>query len=264
MRKKFDGYYYKHQKGKHTLSVIAGKSDSERFIQIITADFSYKVPDDGKSQFTEKGIHLDIQSPQLSLFGDILYGALSPICYDIMGPFQYVPMECKHGIISMYHKLTGWVILNGTLIDFTGGIGYIEKDSGTSFPSSYLWVQANDFDEKCSIMASVAVIPFLRFHFNGCICIIQYRGREYRLATYLGVKIISCTPNKIVLKQGHYKLIIDIRNRKGNSLAAPCGGEMTRFITETVSCMAGFRFYWKNQRIFSLKSQHASFECDGF
>ena len=78
-----------------------------------------------------------------------------------MGPFKYFPMECRHGIISMRHTLEGRLKLNGKEIDFTNGLGYIEKDSGRSFPSSYVWVQANDFDEPCSIMASVADIPFL-------------------------------------------------------------------------------------------------------
>ena len=33
-------------------------------------------------------------------------------------------------------------------IDFTNGVGYIEGDSGTSFPESYVWVHCNDFSEK--------------------------------------------------------------------------------------------------------------------
>lgn len=112
----FDGYYYKHQKGNHTLCLIAGQSASEKFIQVITNDFSEKVP-------------------------------------------------------------------------FTKGN-----------PSSYLWIQANDFQMPCSIMAAVADIPFFGLHFRGCICIIQCMGREYRLATYLGVRVLLCTRNRLVLQ----------------------------------------------------------------
>ena len=48
---------------------------------------------------------------------------------DRMGPFKYFPMECRHRIISMRHTLEGRLKLNGKEIDFTNGLGYIEKDS---------------------------------------------------------------------------------------------------------------------------------------
>lgn len=121
----------------------------------------------------------------------------------------------------MKHTLKGAVMLNGERIDFSGGTGYIEKDSGRSFPSEYTWIQANDFPEDASIMAAAAKIPFLGMHFQGCICIIQYQGIEYRLATYLGVKIVKCTPNRILLKQGKYALKIRIKNENSRELAAP-------------------------------------------
>ena len=38
------------------------------------------------------------------------------------------------------------------------GLGYAEKDSGTSFPRSYLWMQCNDFSEPCSVMVSICLL----------------------------------------------------------------------------------------------------------
>lgn len=258
----FEGYYYKHQKGDNVLSLIVGKSNTEEFIQIITNDFSCDVPFIGENSFSKKGVKLNIQTDKVTLIGEISYKDLTPIKYDIMGPFKYFPMECRHGIISMYHKLSGKVILNGIEIDFTDGIGYIEKDSGTSFPSSYVWVQANDFTDKCSVMASVANISFMKFSFKGCICVIIYNGVEYRLATYLGVKVLLCTRNKIILKQGKCKLIIKIDENAGHRLNAPNSGEMTRTIIETASCSAEFTFYIKDKLIFNKKSNHTSFEFE--
>ncbi|MDD4690121.1 MAG: tocopherol cyclase family protein [Eubacteriales bacterium] len=258
----FEGYYYKHQKGDNVLSLIVGKSNTEEFIQIITNDFSCNVPFIGNNKFSSMGVKLDIQTDKVTLTGEIAYEKLTPIKYDIMGPFKYFPMECRHGVISMYHKLSGRVILNGIEIDFTDGIGYIEKDSGTSFPSSYVWVQANDFTDKCFIMASVANIPFMKISFRGCICVIMYNGTEYRLATYLGAKILTCTRNRIIIKQGKYKLIIKIKENTGYKLNAPSGGEMTRTIIETASCSANFTFYIKGKLIFTKKSNHTSFEFE--
>lgn len=270
MKNYFEGYYFKHQKGDDTLCLIVGQSNSEKFIQVITNDFSKKLSftednDDffvKGSFFSSKGIILNLKAEGFSLTGKIRYREISPIKYDIMGPFRYFPMECQHGVISMFHRLEGRVILNGKEIDFTNGKGYIEMDSGCSFPSSYVWIQANDFEKPCSIMVSVANIPFYGLHFRGCICVIQYRGKEYRLATYLGVKVILCTKNRIILKQGKYVLDIRVQGKNGQSLAAPINGEMERTIIENASCPAEFSFYEKEKLIFRLKTRHASFEYE--
>lgn len=262
MGKHFDGYYYKHQKGNRTLCLIVGRTDTEKFIQVITEGLAVKVPYTRGNVFGKSGVLLDIQTPQISLRGAIRYRGLSPIKYDIMGPFRFFPMECKHGIISMRHSLVGSVLLNGERIDFTGGTGYIEKDSGRSFPSDYVWVQANDFKEPASIMAAVATIPFCGLRFRGCICVIQYRGREYRLATYLGARVRVCTRNKLILQQGKYKLEVRIKSGKGLELSAPQNGKMVRTIHEAASCPAEFRFYIEGRKVFCLFSQHSGFEYE--
>lgn len=263
MKQYFEGYYLKHQKDGITLCLITGRTNKENFIQVVTNDFSVRLPFNKGISFSRKGVILNIRTPKLSLIGKIRYHGLSPIRYDIMGIFKFFKMECRHGIVSMEHRLEGSIVLNGEIIDFTGGKGYIEKDSGCSFPSSYTWIQANDFDEPCSIMAAIAAIPFGCLHFRGCICIIQYHGREYRLATYLGVRVLSCSKNRIVLKQGKYRLEIAIKEYHGHRLAAPRNGEMTRTIREAASCPATFSFYKKEKVIFRLESRYASFEWEG-
>lgn len=262
MEKGFDGYYFKHQKGDKTLCIIVGESESDGFIQVITNDFSEQVSFTKGNIFSRKGIALNINTPRLSLNGRLRYIGLSPIKYDIMGPFKLFPMECSHGIISMYHRLEGKVVLNGEVIDFTGGIGYIEKDGGCSFPSSYMWVQANDFVTPCSVMAAVADIPFCGLHFRGCICIVQYMGREYRLATYLGVRVLACTDGRLILKQGKYRLEIKVGDTDRHELSAPTNGQMTRIIRESASCPAEFAFYIREKAVFRLHSEHASFEYE--
>ncbi len=153
-------------------------------------------------------------------------------------------------------------MFNGQEIDFTGGKGYIESDRGVSFPSSYLWIHANDFSCPCSIMAAVARIPFCGFHFQGCICVVHYQGKEFRLATYLGVKIICCTSSRLVLKQGSKRLEIDLHGQEGYQLAAPSRTGMNRDITEAAAVPARFRFYQKETLLFDLFSQQTSFEYE--
>lgn len=240
-----------------------GQTQRTQFIQVITNDFSVRVPFQKGNYFSNKGIRLQIKAPGLSLSGIILYGELSPIRYDIMGPFRFFPMECRHEIISMRHLLLGSVRLNHETYDFTGGIGYIEGDSGCSFPTTYTWVQANDFKSPCSVMASVAAIPFWGLRFRGCICIVQYKGREYRLATYLGVRVLVCTPGHIILRQGSYTLDIKINTGKSLPLSAPQDGKMVRTIRETASCPAEFRLSHRGNTIFHLFTKHAGFEYEG-
>lgn len=258
----FTGQYYKHQKGDKTLSVIAGQTRREGFIQVITDEASVRVPFEKGNHFSNQGIVLQVRSPGLTVSGEIRYGALSPIAYDIMGPFRFFPMECRHGVVSMRHRLFGSMIVNGERWDFNGGTGYMEMDSGRSFPSEYTWIQANDFPGKASIMAAAAEIPFCGVRFKGCICIIQYGGREYRLATYLGARVVLCTAKQIVLVQGPYRLEIRVGVHKGRCLAAPQDGRMSRTVREAVSCPAEFRFYIRGKQQFHFFSESASFESD--
>ena len=279
MSRRFEGWYYKHQANagvagsNKSLAVIPGKASDSAFVLVINDSKSYHIPYPlseyhkdsslirvGSNTFTCSGISLDIQRPELNLSGDVMYTGLTPINGDIMGPFKFFPMECRHGVLSMNHSLRGEVIIDGKMLNFTGGKGYIESDSGRSFPKWYTWVQCNAFDADCSIMASVARIPFYGLRFWGCICVVWLNGREYRLATYKGVKILRCQKGAIELKQGRYRLIISIDESAGQQLPAPHSGKMSRFIRETLSCPAHFRFMDGDSCLFDGRSDFTSYE----
>lgn len=278
----FEGWYFKHQGKAHTVSFIPGvnfdmKGKKSAFVQVITdtASFYLEYPylcfhaSDHKmslqienNKFSDSGIEINIQTSAIHCTGTIKYESLLSPESDIMGPFRFFPlMECKHGIISMGHSLKGSLLLNNEKIDFDGGIGYIEKDWGTSFPKNYLWVQCNDFGGvPCSVMVSIAKVPFCGRCFNGCICIVNYNGAEYRLATYKGVQIIRYDETGFVLKQGEYVFTADILSQNSQSLVAPQSGSMLRTIHESASGCARFHLYKQNKLLFDLQSNHAGFE----
>ncbi len=260
MSKYFKGYYYKHQKGANILSVIAGETSEEKFLQVITKEDSYYIPHQNGCTFSGNGMNIDTKHKNICLKGKVTYSNITPIKYDIMGPFKFIPMECKHEIVSMNHRVDGGFTLNGKFLDFTNGNGYIEGDKGTSFPRSYLWVQCNNFEQRYSIVASVADIPLGLMHFKGCICNINYLGKEYRLATYLGARVIQLTRNKLIVKQRKYELVVDILNPTGQKLVAPVCGKMDKHIYEDISCTAVFRFYIKGQKLFDITNSFTSFE----
>ncbi len=284
----FEGWYFKHQNEDTVLAFIPGHSIDEKgmkqpFLQIIWNENSYSLDFSQEDYLVEKrkkriilgdnifstgGLKLDIHTNEINIQGVIRYGQLSPIHYSIMGPFQLVPyMECRHEIISMSHTLRGSLKVNGKVLDFTGEYGYIEGDRGMSFPRDYLWLQCNRFKEKASVMLSVAHIPFAGHSFQGCICLIQYQGKEYRLATYLGVKVICKRDTAVILRQGKYtlKIFLTNRNRKRTSgfshkLLAPDQGKMVRSIIEEHLLLARFLLYKEEELIFDLTSDHVSFE----
>jgi len=278
-KNRFEGWYFKHQAGGKSLALIPGRGADGAFVWVITDDGAYHIRYPlydyhkrhvgpgifnlkiGGNTFSPSGVTVDIHRPGLTLIGEIAYSNITPIGSDIMGPFKYFPMECRHGIVSMSHLLNGEIILNGEKQSYTHGKGYIESDSGRSFPSEYTWVHCNDFAvADCSIMASVARIPFYGLRFWGCICVVWINGREYRLATYKGVKILRCEPGAMTLKQGKYQLDITAQPREGHQLPAPRNGKMSRFIRENLSCPAQFLFTEGDRCLFDGRSNYASYE----
>lgn len=273
LRNTFEGRYFKHQKGNTSIAFIPGRCKDAAFIQVITNNqscfFSYPLSEYqntgaihiGGNVFSDQGIHVDINQDGARITADVEYGPLTPIRSDIMGPFRFIPMQCRHGILSMRHDLSGSVRMNDQTFDFTEGVGYMEEDSGRSFPNAYLWLHC--VNQDCSVMLSIADIPFCGFHFRGCLCAIYYMGREYRLATYLGVRT-QCTQDTIVLRQGKLRLEARISAPDGQSLFAPRKGKMNRIIKECILCYVFISFYENNRVVFKIEQGPTSFERVNF
>jgi len=280
----FEGWYFKQQKGGITLSLIPGISmdgagNKTAFIQVISHDGAFYIEypfstfraDEkrlditvGGSRFASEGIHLDIRTRTLTAAGVLRFEALTPISYDIMGPFRFLPgMECSHGVISMRHRVTGEVRINGHTLGFDGGTGYIESDWGHSFPNSYLWTQCNTFDGRSTaVMASAADIPFGGLHFRGCICVVRDGEREYRLATYLGTGVSLYERDRLALEGPFCSFEARLLSGAPQLLRAPGSGAMSRGIHEHVACPVQYRFYIRDRLVFDLQSASASFEFD--
>lgn len=284
----FEGWYLKHQNSRQTLSLIPSVHISESgersaFLQIVTNSAAYNIAYPyrafcaagsrfavkvGGNIFTSKGIRLCVNRPEVSCSGIISYNTFTPPNGDAMGPFRFLPfLPCNHGVLSLHHNLRGKITLNGEKYDFDNGVGYIEKDWGRSFPKRYMWLHCNQFKnaEKCSIMASVAELPagVCSKTFWGCLCTILYGGREYRIATYNGGKIILADENLMILRRGEYVLKIKVKKQDVLPLFAPKSGKMARKIYEAPACPADFTLYRGDCVVFSLQSDCASYEFAG-
>lgn len=278
MRDSFYGWYLKCQSDTQTLAVIPAVHKAGRkrtcSIQIITNDGAWTVTLSGKSyrrtgknifigknRFGENGIYLDIDTQNITAKGRLYFGALTPLKYDIMGPFSLVPfMECRHSVLSMKHWVLGKMCINGQEYSFYNGRGYWEGDEGRSFPKKYAWTQCNFKDG--SLMLSVADIPIAGLNFTGVIGVILWRGRQYRFATYLGARVVKKRNGIIRIVQGNMSLDVYLIKSDKKALMAPSNGDMVRTIHESVVCTAAYRFKKGNRTIFNFKTDSASFEYE--
>lgn len=288
----FEGWYFKNTNGNCSIAFIPGininTEESSAFIQVITDEFSYFVNysiDDfkfndepfyiriGNNYFSLDNIHIDINDEEqnLRIYGDIKYSDIVNIDTNflypnIMGLFSYVPfMECNHAIINMKSKVSGLISINDKKIKFDGGVGYIEKDWGCSFPKSYIWCQGNNFGKRdASFMLSIADIPFKVLHFEGIICVLIIGNKEYRFATYNNDKLVKYEVNEkflnVILKKGHYYLEIKSENTKGLKLIAPVKGKMNKGILESISSTINVTLMKDDKIIFSDTSINSGLE----
>ena len=274
----FYGWYFKCQSATQTLSIIPAvhKSGQKRScsIQIITENHTWNVDfpvsafhrtggniQIGRNRFGERGILLAIHTPELKIHGKLNFGPLSPLKYDIMGPFSIFPfLECRHCVLSMQHSVYGRLYMNGQEYLFRDAFGYWEGDQGRSFPKEYAWTQCSFPDG--SLMLSVADVPIAGFHIRGIIGVVLWKGREYRLATYLGARAVQVQDGKLRIIQGNMELEARLLEPASNPLKAPANGGMTRTIHESAACRAFYRFRKGGNTLFSFKTNRASFEYE--
>lgn len=287
----FQGWYFKCSVQGETISVIVGSAQEkvkEAFIQVILSKEkkSYYIPYPlevfkydkepfririGDNIFTKEFMYLDIETESLNLKGCIYFEQLTPLpqhflCKDLMGPFGYLPfMECYHDVLSMNHYLRGILALNGRKIDFTGGKGYIEGDSGNSFPSHYVWAQCNHFkDPSLSVMLAVADIPFVGMRFTGFLCVMSIKGHVRIFTTYTGAQLELIKAGKdwvmVQIKQGKERIRLTMYHKKGNELKAPYKGAMQDTVYETLDAEMDLQMYYKGDLKVDVEGTQVAFE----
>ncbi len=270
-RNYFEGWYFKmtDREMNDTIAVIPGiaygtaPEESHSFVQVLVAgkcktyyvkydisDFKYKGDrfevTIGDNYFSHSEIRLDISNDQLVMKGRLAFRNVVPFPKSIlkpgiMGPFSYVPfMECHHGIVNIHHEISGQLSMMGSIIDFSGGCGYIEKDWGSSFPEAWIWLQSNHFgSDDVTLMFSVAKIPWLGRFFMGLISFIRIKQEIIFFATYNSTKITSLKYQddrlSILLQGRNHKMCINARHSGKGVLKAPKKGAMQGEVSESIS-----------------------------
>jgi hypothetical protein len=263
LRRYFEGWYFKQVDASESraVSVIPGVSYSEdgstrhAFVQVVPSSgeeahyFTFPVEDFasdrgspfairvGANAFSPEGLALDLKDGAHEVSGRLTFGPWSPwpvkaLSPGIMGWYRFVPgMETYHGVMSMDHSVSGWLTVDGDRIDFDGGRGYVEKDWGRSFPSSWIWAQTNTFDRPgTSLTLSVAKIPWMTGAFVGHIAGLLLDGRLHRFATYTGARLTCIETGageaRIALSDEREELDVVLRGSRALILKAPVLGSM--------------------------------------
>jgi hypothetical protein len=232
----------------------------------------------GESRFTAKGMELHLDNEDGNFHGELEYGPFTALPQSllspgVMGPFAFVPfMECRHGLVSLDHPVSGSFSANGRPVSLGSpekpGRGYIEKDWGSSMPSSWIWTQSNNFAQAGdSFMLSIANIPWLGFSFAGFLCVGRLGGRFLREATYTGARLehlqIDDSLVSIVIVRGKYSLELEATRSRGGLLRAPVNGSLTRRIAESVDAALKLRWTEKGKTIFEGQATGVGLELVG-
>jgi hypothetical protein len=199
----------------------------------------------GPNRFSASGIHLGIDDGQRRITADVVLGTtdpwpVRPWSPGVMGPYAFIPaMECNHGVLSFDHRLDGTLAIDGTRIDLDGGRGYLEKDWGAAFPAGYVWMQSNHFATVgTSLVASIAIVPWLRSAFPGFLVGLRQDGELHRFATYTGARTeaLSLTDEQVewTVTDRHRRLEIRAHRAAAGLLLGPTRERMESRVGETM------------------------------
>ncbi len=293
-RKYFEGWYFKvvSKDERHAFAFIPGISFGEdgtahAFIQVLngkkcTAEYhDYEAKDfqPSSERFELKlgdnffsGDKIKLKVPGIS--GELNFKNTTPWpkmlgAPGIMGWYSFVPfMQCFHGVVSMHHLIEGALEIDGETIDFTGGIGYIEKDWGQSFPKAYVWMQTNHFDAgvPVSMMGSAAHIPWLGNYFVGFIGGFWLEDRLFKFATYTGAKKyleIGEETVQLIFKNRKTELRINAQKGPSGELISPLLGDMKGKINESLQATAETQLLENGKIIFEGIGRNVGLEVAG-
>ena len=295
----FEGWYYRlvNAREDKRYAVIVGiflGSDAHAFIQVLeghtrqTAYHSFPVEQFqaetqrfavrlGENEFSHDRLKLALdRTGELGqLKGELRFSGIHawPVRWHApgaMGFFGWLPfLECNHGVLSFNHEIHGSLDVDGDSVNFEGGRGYMEKDWGKSFPSAYIWMQSNHFDDpQASLMASVARVPLLGMTMRGFIVGLRIGESLHDFSTYSGARIekLTFSEDHITwrLRKGNLRLEIEATRAAGGVIFGPTiQNGMGKRVDETLDATINVRLLEGKRVLFEGNGRHAGLEVNG-
>ncbi|MDA3936433.1 MAG: tocopherol cyclase family protein [Actinomycetota bacterium] len=291
----FEGWYFKFVDAatNHPIAVIPGvaldptDATSHSFVQLIrsggrTSYWEYAADEFcfatdrfeievGNNSFSSAGLSLDLDGDAGHVNGEVTFTEWSPwpvraFSPGIMGWYRFVPfMETYHGVLSMDHGVSGSLSVDGAVLDYEGGRGYVEKDWGRSFPSAWVWAQSNHFETLgTSISVSVARIPWMGSSFVGYIVGLLHEGTLHRFTTYNGARVRKFSlhdgRSAMTLTRGDLTLDLIIEGTQPGKLRSPVLGEMDGVTWESLDATVSTTLRRGGNVLFQGIGSHAGAE----
>ena len=242
-----------------SFAFIKSYANEGNALQLILKEKSYVIDDTDSIQVHDNIVIFNVNQDDLCIEGRLELDEFHPLKHKVMGPFTYLPMQCSHEIYSMFHRVDGTIIINGITQSFDNNLGYIEGDSGTSFPDRYIWY--NSITSEATITLAIATIPLFGFiHFKGILCFIKTKDDEYRFCTYNCAKAKLISEKQIIVKKGKYRFILDIPELSGHDLKAPVNGNMSRYIKENLCIPTKYKLLFNNKVLLEKEDELSSLE----
>ncbi len=268
----FEGWYYKinDKENKYSFAFIPGISKGEiveeghSFIQVIdgykhtstylkftkdnfrtnTKPFSIEI---NNNIFSLKELKLNHYDKDIHLVGSLRFidsikwpdSWLNP---GSMGFYNYlVFMECYSHVCCLDGNIVGKLLINNEEIDFTGGKVYIEKNWGSKFPESYIWVQANGFlDTSAALSMSLGRVPLWFKHFNGFLTAFAFDKKIYKFTTMnhskKNLEFINNHDVRVIFEKDNLELRIETMSKTTDfiDLKGPSGSKMNLEVKESI------------------------------
>ncbi len=227
------------------VQLLDGVEHTAAYHRFESSEFAYAKTGFGLSlagnRFSDHGVRVEVPGASMELrfrentpFPDRWYAP------GAMGPFAFAPgMQCKHGVVSMHHAVSGRVrIGDRELLLSPHAAGYIEKDWGSSFPRSWLWLQTNHFvgdGVPSCLLVSSGVVPWITGAFEGFIAGLYHGGDWWPFTTYGGAELrVEHDRERVVLDfaRGRQRLRVVAHHGPGTELVSPVptegmGGKVT-------------------------------------
>jgi tocopherol cyclase len=266
---KFEGWYFKISFEGYTYAFIPGifhgdsKMEPHSFIQVLdgqSAAYDYIMFPVGYFKSDKDSLELNIGENRFSLsqiilkldcrlgkidanlkMSDLIKWNSSKNSSRSMGFYNFIPfMECYSQVCVMDMFVSGHININDKFNNIENCRGYIEKNWGSQFPISWLWVQSNNFSiPAVSLSASVGHIPFFLGSFKGFLIGLNIESHFYEFTSMNGSRLTirQSGPDKVIyVRNNNYHLELQTQTDKDKFILckAPKNGQMVPLARETL------------------------------
>lgn len=261
------------------VQIMDGTNNRSGYVEYALEDFDYSDStfdiSVGSNHFSRHRMRLDIESPDYNLCGELSFHNTMPWPSNIFSPgamgwYAFLPfMQCYHEVLSMDHRISGQLQINGNTVDFDRGRGYMEKNWGSAFPSDWVWMQSNHFMDLpgTSLTLSIARVPILGRSIVGCLCGFFFQDKLLRFTTYNGAQVrhlvIDPQHVEVALACNGYTLEVNSPRTSGALLRASNGKEMVSNVVESITPGLEVRLHKNNQLLYSGLGRCAGLEVHG-